>query len=49
MRMRRNFYLTATKNKYVPQEKSFHSQEISPGIVDFGQIKLPDRFYSWLP
>jgi len=46
MRMCRHFYLTATKKKYAPQEKSFGSQEISPDIVDFGQIKLPDRSYS---
>ena len=51
MRMCRHFYLTITKKrkkKNAPQEKSFDSQEISPDIVDFGQIKLPDRSYSWL-
>jgi hypothetical protein len=44
--MCRHFYLTATKEKYALQEKSFGLQEISPDIFDFGQIKLPDRSYS---
>ena len=48
MRMCRHVYLTVTRKKYTPQEKSFDSQEISPDIVDFGQINLPDRSYSWV-